>query len=369
MESTTLGYEWHGPPELEGRLHGIEEFQPHPRNVRKGNVDILARALQRFGQMSPIIVQRSTNNIVKGNHTWKAAVRLGWERIAAYVYELDDDTAYQYLLADNRASDLAEYDKEALVRSLQELADAGKLQGTLWTADDVDDLQAAIGTLQTLAQEFTGDYSDDPEVREQRQNRELTRVATKMREVPIVITVDQHRIFMTNLDLLRKEWHTSGTIETILLAVQKAADGYRAEVEPVLATNGVRADGPQPVEMAVPDQTPPLPPTTPLEPPSAPTGPIEPPPPTQQQVDQERIWASVREKMYMTFKALGTNDIKRTVAFGIIEAVTPAIAIATLEQAERRRAGVAIREAIIQQQDKATFTLEELRTICMSVQP
>lgn len=363
---TTLGYDWTGPPELEGRLYGIDEFHLHPRNVRKGNVDVLMKALVRFGQMYPIVVQKSSGDIVKGNHTWKAANRLGWKRIAALVIDIDDDTAYQYLLADNRASDLAEYDKEALTKSLQELADKGQLGSTLWTADDLDDMQAALGTLETLAQEFTGDFSDDPAVRAQRQERELTRIATKMREVPIVITVDQHRVFMENLEVLRREYHTGGTIETILLAVQKEADLFRRETPEVAPI------------VAQPDPTPPPPSSGQQGALQAGTGGEEAPPAPAQSSDgysidqkgnlapeaKQAIWSQVGDKLVLTLQALRTDPVKRSVIFGIIEAVTPNEPVAPLGKAERRRAGTALREAIIQQQDKQEFTMAELKHLC-----
>lgn len=360
MTDTAIGYEWKGLEALQPHLIPADSVQPHPRNVRKGNVDALARMLQRYGQMSPIVVQRSTGNICKGNHTWKAAQKLGWTHIAATMADLDDDTAYQYLLADNRASDLAEYDKAALARSLQELADAGKLQGTLWTADDVDDIQAAVGTLETLAVEFKGDYSDDPKQREERLQRELTRIAPKMREVPIVVTVDQHRIFMENINLLKKEWHTDGAIETILLAVQKAADGYREEVKPIdspepesmAAATTSRNDGPQPPENPQVAPVPTQPFVSPLRAPTPVTGGAE-------QAPAARFAAEFRQLLsdWPTDKEMG-----RATVLGYIEKVQPFLGPGEhpASVVALRKACVDFRQKIMSQTGKAAFTMSEL---------
>lgn len=99
-------------PELAPLARDIWEFKVHPKNVRRGNIDAIARSLQMYGQQKPIVVQESSGFIVAGNHVYQAAHRLGWQTIAASVVPMDDETAMGYLLADNRASDLATYDGE-----------------------------------------------------------------------------------------------------------------------------------------------------------------------------------------------------------------------------------------------------------------
>lgn len=118
----------------------INSVSSHPRNVRQGDIGAISTSLTAHGQYRPILVQRSTNHIIAGNHTWKAAHHLGWEQIAVQYLDIDDDKALRILLADNRATDLATYDEHALAQVLSEYARTYDMSGLLWDQDDLDDL-------------------------------------------------------------------------------------------------------------------------------------------------------------------------------------------------------------------------------------
>jgi hypothetical protein len=88
------------------------------------------------------VVDRRTNRILAGNHTWRAAKALGWKEISAgYVETKDDNEALRILLADNRTTDLASYDESGLAELLKQLvaSDEG-LEGTLFNNEDLDQL-------------------------------------------------------------------------------------------------------------------------------------------------------------------------------------------------------------------------------------
>ena len=59
--------------ELARMAKDIASVQPHPRNVRQGDVGAIATSLSTHGQYRPIVVQESTGHILAGNHTYKAA--------------------------------------------------------------------------------------------------------------------------------------------------------------------------------------------------------------------------------------------------------------------------------------------------------
>lgn len=130
--------------ELARLLQPIDSVQPHPRNMRQGDVGAISRSLDVNGQYRPIVVHKSTNNILAGNHTWKAAKALGWTKIAVTTVDCSDDDALRILLADNRASDLATYDDVGLVAALRHLVVNDTLDGTLFDASDLDDLIAML---------------------------------------------------------------------------------------------------------------------------------------------------------------------------------------------------------------------------------
>ena len=122
----------------------IDSVQPHPRNVRQGDVGAIANSLQLNGQYRPIVVHKTTGNILAGNHTYKAAVALQWTEIAITYVDCTDDQALKILLADNKANDLASYDDNALAELLKDLVGGPGLDGTLYELSDLDDLIALL---------------------------------------------------------------------------------------------------------------------------------------------------------------------------------------------------------------------------------
>lgn len=125
----------------------IDEPQSHPENPRIGDVENIKASIQRFGQVRPIMLQESTGYVVAGNHTRKAMWELGLSHIAAVPVAMDDDEALAYLTADNRLGDLGGYDDAGLNAILERLMLAGKLEGTGFTPDEVDDRLAAMDAM------------------------------------------------------------------------------------------------------------------------------------------------------------------------------------------------------------------------------
>lgn len=117
----------------------ISSLRYHPDNARRGNVEAIANSLHVNGQFSPVVVQLSTNYILAGNHTVKAAAQLGWSSIDAVYVDVDDRTAKKIMLAANRTADLGEYDNDALLAVLEELD--GDLLGTGYTDIDLEVLR------------------------------------------------------------------------------------------------------------------------------------------------------------------------------------------------------------------------------------
>lgn len=115
--------------------------------MRVGDVQLIKESLQHHGQYRPIVVQASTNHILAGNHTFKAAKELGWDTIEATFIDVDNDKALRILLMDNRANDKATYDTDELVGLLDQLLNTDlELTGTGFSMGDLDDLLANIDT-------------------------------------------------------------------------------------------------------------------------------------------------------------------------------------------------------------------------------
>ena len=119
----------------------INALKPYPNNPRRGNVKMIAESLQEYGQYKPITVDKATNEILVGNHTYEAAKSLGWTEIAVNYIEVTPEVAAKIVLIDNRASDLSGYDHEALLELLENL---NSLEHTGYTDDEYDDVLAKI---------------------------------------------------------------------------------------------------------------------------------------------------------------------------------------------------------------------------------
>jgi len=88
-----------------------------PANARKHdqrNLDAIKSSLAKFGQRTPVVVQREGMVVRAGNGRLAAAKALGWDQIAAIVLDDDNATASQFAIADNRTAELAEWDNETL---------------------------------------------------------------------------------------------------------------------------------------------------------------------------------------------------------------------------------------------------------------
>lgn len=102
----------------------ISDLVLDPANARKHNTKNLRAikaSLESFGQRSPIVVQKKNMVVRAGNGRVEAARELGWTRIAAILVDESDTSATAFAIADNRTSDLAEWDDEALQAQLSAL--------------------------------------------------------------------------------------------------------------------------------------------------------------------------------------------------------------------------------------------------------
>lgn len=133
----------------------LEKLKPYRKNPRKGNVELIAKSLDEYGQYKPITVRRETGEILAGNHTYMAAKSLGWAEISVAYIDVDDETAARIVLIDNRSNDLATYDNQILLELLESLPDLGatgyddlaleSLNKTFGAVPDLDDLLKEIG--------------------------------------------------------------------------------------------------------------------------------------------------------------------------------------------------------------------------------
>lgn len=105
----------------------ISSLIPDPSNVRlhpDKNLAAIKGSLAKFAQQKPIVVDKN-NLVIAGNGTLEAAKLLGWNEIKIIRTELIGAQATAFAIADNRTSELAEWDRENLGAQLQALYEDG----------------------------------------------------------------------------------------------------------------------------------------------------------------------------------------------------------------------------------------------------
>jgi len=189
----------------------IDSIEAHPKNVRQGDIGAISESLKAHGQYRPIVVDRRTNFILAGNHTWKAAKSLGWSKISAgFIETKNENEAVRILLADNRTTDLAMYNDDGLAELLKSLSGSDEgFAGTLYDGDDLDDLIYKLnGSL--------GFIKDVPDASEQLANFDLT----DTRNLVLPFTKQNIEIVKQRLNELMKDLAKQSYSEIVLYLIE-----------------------------------------------------------------------------------------------------------------------------------------------------
>lgn len=121
-------------------IRDIGSIRPYEKNPRHNDdaVDAVAASLREFGFRSPIVVD-GDGVIICGHTRLKAAQKLGLAKVPVHVAkDLTPEQVRAYRIADNKTSDLSDWDYDILPIELSELQDAGFDLGLL--AFDEDEL-------------------------------------------------------------------------------------------------------------------------------------------------------------------------------------------------------------------------------------
>lgn len=102
----------------------VEDLIPYINNPRQNDqaVDAVASSIKNFGFKVPIVIDEK-NEIVNGHTRLKAAKKLGMKEVPTIVADdLTEEQIKAFRLADNKVSEIAEWDEDALAIELEELA-------------------------------------------------------------------------------------------------------------------------------------------------------------------------------------------------------------------------------------------------------
>lgn len=117
----------------------IDSIKPYENNPRDndGGVDAVANSIKEFGWQQPIVVDND-NVIIVGHTRYKAAKKLGMDKVPVVVADnLSDEQVKAYRLADNKTSELTNWNLDLLDDELNEILDIDMEDFGFENVDDV----------------------------------------------------------------------------------------------------------------------------------------------------------------------------------------------------------------------------------------
>jgi hypothetical protein len=140
----------------------IKSVKQHPKNVRlhdERNLEAIMRSLKEFGQLKPIVVGQN-NYVLAGNGTLESALRLGWKEINIVRVKLKTPDELAFMIADNKTTDLSEFDWHSLAEVMKELPE-NRLDATGFQAFEREPLLQADWNPGDAGSLDSGESSDD----------------------------------------------------------------------------------------------------------------------------------------------------------------------------------------------------------------
>jgi len=136
----------------EVRIDSISNHSKNPKQHPDKQLRLLEESIKRFGWTNPVILS-ADNVILAGHARVKAAISAGNDTVPCIRTKLTGAEADAYLIADNRISDLAPYDRDILAELLGELPDdLAELTGfdssdidALLKGEDISEIDKFIG--------------------------------------------------------------------------------------------------------------------------------------------------------------------------------------------------------------------------------
>lgn len=111
--------------DLDIEYRKVDELRPQPRNPRvhsKKQIRQIARSIEAFGFVSPVLIEPN-GQIIAGHGRVAAAKVIGVERVPTVcVGHLSDAQVRAYMIADNKLAENAAWDTELLTSTLKELS-------------------------------------------------------------------------------------------------------------------------------------------------------------------------------------------------------------------------------------------------------
>jgi ParB-like chromosome segregation protein Spo0J len=94
----------------------IDSIIPNPRNNRMHppeQLEMLKASIRRFGQPRPVLVRKTNRMLIAGHGIHQAMRETGATQIDVIWWDVEQNVADEFLLADNRLTELSHFDGTA----------------------------------------------------------------------------------------------------------------------------------------------------------------------------------------------------------------------------------------------------------------
>jgi DNA modification methylase len=123
-----------------------DTLKPWAKNPRKNDgepVNKVAESIRRFGFAAPIVARKATREIIAGHTRWKAAAKLGLDKVPVRFIDISEREAHLLALADNRLGELADWD-DAQLHEILASYDLSDINMAGWDDKALRELERAI---------------------------------------------------------------------------------------------------------------------------------------------------------------------------------------------------------------------------------
>lgn len=201
-------------------LESLNFDKENPRVHDEENMEAIGKSLTAFGQVEPLVVQRSSRMVIAGNGRLRAMMNMEWESAKCVLLDVDDRKARELSIALNRSGELAGWNQSILAGHLTALADL----------DDFDPENIGFSAVQmkTLVDSFEDTTKDLEKVVEDTLDSALppgtqpvSMPSAKMREVKVFLDPDEYNGFQMALRTLSDYYGTDNLSDTVREAVHR----------------------------------------------------------------------------------------------------------------------------------------------------
>jgi len=134
---------------MQVELRSVADIKPYEKNPRVNDkaVDAVAESIRQFGFRQPIVVD-ADGVIICGHTRWKAAQKLGLEKVPVHMAtDLSPEKVKAYRIADNKLAELAEWDMDLLPLELSDLRGMDiDLEMLGFSSEELEKMLGATGT-------------------------------------------------------------------------------------------------------------------------------------------------------------------------------------------------------------------------------